>query len=431
MGAVEGPEPPRGTSPCSLCASPGPACPQTPLTEGADDESVEGCWGYCIPSCCCCCCCCCWWRCWVWEFALLDCRQIVPPPGAISFLLKNLHSAHVGTDRTVRLTKQLFFWHGMLNDITTTIDSCKACQVYQPSQKKKTIKTQPLTKAAFSFQECASDLFTLYGKDYLVLVDRLTGFLCCDILHTTTTSTILVKLTNWFNILGWPDKIRTDGGPQFRSEFDEFCKSFYILHELSSPYHPESNGLAEAAVKNAKNLLKKCNMTGQNFQRSLSVLRNMPRSDGPSPAQLLFRLPQKTNILLPPWPLPDVHPHSALSSRARHIHQQTAAINTRALSYNKLLIGSKVHVQNAISKLWDQTATILESRNNGESYIVELDNGKQCIRGRILLRPFNNADPVKHSTSVPPVPPQHSSTSAPVSAPNIRRSARLQQMQYK
>ena len=164
----------------------------------------------------------------------------------------------------------------MLNDLTTTIDSCKACQLYTPSQKGKVIQSQPMLKAAFSFQECAADLFTLNGNEYIVLVDRLTGFLCCDKVKKTSTSAILIKLTNWFNILGWPETIRTDGGPQFRSEFDEFCKSFYICHELSSPYHPESNGLAEAAVKNAKTLLKKCELTSQNFQSSLSVFRNIP-----------------------------------------------------------------------------------------------------------------------------------------------------------
>ena len=76
-----------------------------------------------------------------------------------------------------------------------------------------------------------------------------------------------MKLTFWFNLLGWPENIRTDSGPQFRSEFDDFGENFYILHELSSPYHPDSNGLAEAAVKNAKSLLKKCEITGQIFQR--------------------------------------------------------------------------------------------------------------------------------------------------------------------
>ena len=46
-------------------------------------------------------------------------------------------------------------------------------------------------------------------------------------------------------------------------------------------------------LKNKKNLLKKCTVTGQHFQRCLSVFRNMPLSDGPSPASVLFMLPQK------------------------------------------------------------------------------------------------------------------------------------------
>ena len=105
------------------------------------------------------------------EFVLLDSRQIIPPPGAIPFLLKNLHSAHVGIEITVRLTKQLFFWHSMLNDLTTTINSCKTCQLYAPSQKRKIIQSHAMTKAAFSFQECPADLFTLNGNEYIVLVN--------------------------------------------------------------------------------------------------------------------------------------------------------------------------------------------------------------------------------------------------------------------
>ena len=96
------------------------------------------------------------------------------------------------------------------------------------------------------------------GASHLHLMDRLTGFICCDKLNKTSTAIILFKLTAWFNLLVWHKTIQTDCGPQFRSEFDKFCKNFFIHHELSSPYHPESNGLAEAAVKkNAKTLLKK------------------------------------------------------------------------------------------------------------------------------------------------------------------------------
>ena len=220
--------------------------------------------------------------------------------------------------------------------------------------------------------------------------------------------------------------IDTDGGPQFCSEVNDFCKSFYICHELSSPYHRESNGLVEAAVKNAKTLLKKCKLTSQNFQRSLSVFRNMPRSDGPFPVQLFFKLPQKTNILLPPWPLASVNSSSALYKQAHNIQQHTAAINKRAFSYNCLPIGSKVHVQNAINKLWDQQATVIAIRDNGESYVVQLGNGKQCIRGRILLRPANTNAISSMTKRASPVPAQRTNHTPAQSQPSLRRSTRLQ-----
>ena len=42
------------------------------------------------------------------------------------------------------------------------------------------------------------------------------------------------------------------GGPQFLGPFKAWCEHNNILHELSSPYNPRGNGLAEAAVKNVK-----------------------------------------------------------------------------------------------------------------------------------------------------------------------------------
>ena len=48
------------------------------------------------------------------------------------------------------------------------------------------------------------------------------------------------------------------GRPQFRSEFRSFCSSHSITHELYSPYNPESNGQAEAAVKSLKSIVTWC-----------------------------------------------------------------------------------------------------------------------------------------------------------------------------
>ena len=133
---------------------------------------------------------------------------------------------------------------------------------------------------------------------------------------------------------------------------------------------------------------------------------------------------KKTNILLPPWPLPSVHSSSALSKRGHNIQQHTTAINKRAFSYNRLPIGSKVHVQNAITKLWDQQATVVAIRNNGESYVVQLDNGKQCICGRILLRPANTTAISSMANRASPVPALRTTHTTAQSQPTLRRSSR-------
>ena len=177
---------------------------------------------------------------------------------------------------------------------------------------------------------------------------------------------------------------------------------------------------------------KKCKRAGQNFQRSLSVFRNMHRSDGPSPAQLLFQLPQKINILLQPWPVLSINTNSAFASRAHHIKQHTAAIaaiNTRAFPYTRLPLGCRVFVQNAITKQWDQQANVKARRNNGESYVIELSNGKQCVGGRILLRPITIAASPAYTSHASPVPaPTSTRSTHPVAVPTLvlRRSARLQ-----
>ena len=102
------------------------------------------------------------------------------------------------------------------------------------------------------------DLFDAVGKKWLTMVDRYSGYAWVAQLNTTTTKKIIETIEGWFYEYGWPDYIRSDGGPQFRQEFQTFCADHSIVHELSSPYNPESNGLAESAVKIMKSLVITC-----------------------------------------------------------------------------------------------------------------------------------------------------------------------------
>ena len=69
---------------------------------------------------------------------------------------------------------------------------------------------------------------------------------------------IIDELRRWFMRMGAPNRLRSDGGPQFTSsEIREFLDEWGVLHVFSSPHFPQSNGHAEAAVKAMKTLLIK------------------------------------------------------------------------------------------------------------------------------------------------------------------------------
>ena len=56
---------------------------------------------------------------------------------------------------------------------------------------------------------------------------------------------------------GIPDLVISDNWPQFYSEeFARFAKAWSFEHRTSSPGHRQANGMAEAAVKSAKSLIR-------------------------------------------------------------------------------------------------------------------------------------------------------------------------------
>ena len=119
----------------------------------------------------------------------------------------------------------------MRNDISQMIDNCVACQSTRPSQ-------QPAPMVAS--KHVGTDLFEFAGKHFLLVVDRFSGYPLVKQLNKTDTGAVIRKMTEWFNMLGWPRYMRSDGGPQYRSELDTFCTSNNIKHELSSAYNPRA-----------------------------------------------------------------------------------------------------------------------------------------------------------------------------------------------
>ena len=96
---------------------------------------------------------------------------------------------------------------------------------------------------------------------------------------------------------GLPKEIVSDNGPQFTSSaFSELCAANGVVHTLSPPYHPNSNGLAERFVRTFKDALNEHKKNGGDVMESvdlfLSNYRSTPHAaTSKSPAELMFSRP--------------------------------------------------------------------------------------------------------------------------------------------
>ncbi|CAG0897420.1 unnamed protein product [Cyprideis torosa] len=76
-----------------------------------------------------------------------------------------------------------------------------------------------------------------------------------------------------FSHFGAPQKFRTDGGLQFASlKTREFYKRWGVRQVFSAPDYPQSNGLAESAVKTANKLLQRSKNQEEFYMRLLELL---------------------------------------------------------------------------------------------------------------------------------------------------------------
>ena len=167
----------------------------------------------------------------------INSRRIVLPLPAVKPVLKLLHASHSGVNKTKNLARDLYFWTEMNSDIKKTVSSCCECLRMLQSQTANPMTTSlPSCHLGYPMQHIGLDLFNFGGKHYLICVDHWSGYPMFSALRSLSSDSIIKNLVNWFNLLGYPVSIRSDGGPQF-------CLLHNIRHKLLAPYNPKSNGL--------------------------------------------------------------------------------------------------------------------------------------------------------------------------------------------
>ena len=169
---------------------------------------------------------------------------------------------HFGAESNIRMAREVLFWPGMRKAISDMCDSCSVCAQYSRTLTKEPMKSLPIPTQ--TWQIVSQDIFTHEQKDYLVTVCHFSDWIQVDELQDTLSATVINKTKAHFARFGIPQICHTDNGSQFASKkYENFAIQYGFKHTTSSPYHPQGNGRAEAAVKVAKSTLKKLDCTAQ------------------------------------------------------------------------------------------------------------------------------------------------------------------------
>ncbi|QQP52230.1 Uncharacterized protein FKW44_004319, partial [Caligus rogercresseyi] len=251
------------------------------------------------------------------------------------------------------------------------------------------------------FEMATSDLFYYGGNQYLVYADRTSGFsLIAKYNGDPSASEVIKDLRHFFSLMGVPNILRSDNGPQYASEeMKEFLKKWGTTHRPSSLHNPQSNGHAEATVKTVKQLLAKVDgdIKDEDLSADILELRNTPRVDGCSPAQTLFGRPLRSQVpchwrsFTPKW---QPKSEDAYMKRLENAAKAKMYYDRSTRIRKHLSVGDKVLVQDTSRKRWNKVATIVES--GFRRYRIKLPSGRTLWRNMKFLRKlhttFDNED---------------------------------------
>ena len=326
-------------------------------------------------------------------------QRIVIPCKLRNEMLSRLHISHQGIERTKRRARQTIYWPNIDNDISNTCKCCKQCQKYLPSNQKEPILHDELPERVF--QHVSSDYFQYGGKSYLIYVDRLSGYPMVKVFdHEASSRNLITTLRHFFSLTGAPEVIRCDNGPQYiAKKFRDFLLKWNVKIKPSTPRYPQSNGHAEVTVKAVKHLLAKCNDSGNldtdSFAMGMLELRNTPREDGRSPAQILFGHSLRSNIPVHHKAFAKEHQEAMDECDRKKVIRQEKSdsrYNKSAKPLPSFSIGHHVNIQHHKTGLWDKNGVIV-GIGRYRDYLVRLNSGRIYWRNRRFLRTHHIMSP--------------------------------------
>ena len=190
-------------------------------------------------------------------------------------------AGHLGIDKTYRKVLQNFYWPGLKRDVKSFCRSCHACQlVGKPNQNGHTAPLRPIPAFSEPFSQVIIDCVgplpkTKAGHQYLLmLMCASTRFPEAIPLRNIRADTIVKHLIKFFTLVGLPKTVQSDQGSTFLAGvFQQVMHELGIKQNLSSAYHPQSQGALERFHQTLKNMIRTyCYEQQKDWDEGISML---------------------------------------------------------------------------------------------------------------------------------------------------------------
>lgn len=347
----------------------------------------------------------------LWTF---DNRTYVPEVNRKDLLIAHHFAPWGGHPNQNKMYKRLalnYYWPKIKEDCAKLTDNCLFCSRRNQTKAPET-KLYSLT-VPHLFHTVALDFIgpILHKEEeyyILIMIDHFSRWPEATVTQTPTAPFIAQAfITTWVQRWGVPLRILTDRGSNFIKAFStNVAQSLGVKTVLTSPYHPQSNGMAEAFNKSFKRTMSKLMVQFPNLSLTLviaftlMVLRSLPhRSTGETPFTIItgtdFKLPDmmikqnegsynsstRTNAL--------VQLRQELFYRfmnqARHTEKVTKEIRPGDLALGRLTPHQRQkrnHIYHGTQQapMWSLPKRVMESRGDGYQLVLrDLFTGKEHV----------------------------------------------------
>ena len=183
---------------------------------------------------------------------------------------------HASTARTLKRVREAYLWKGMSTDVARYVSLCAICVACK--RKREYVEMGEGPTPALPDQVIAMDLigpFVRDGDGYkfaLVIIDHCTNWVEAYPLKTKSNLGVRTAfIERYLPYHASPHLLITDNGTEFSSpEWREYLVRHAITHQLTTPYHPQSNGKVERVNRTIKEMLAR--LSNNNLSRWTEVL---------------------------------------------------------------------------------------------------------------------------------------------------------------